>query len=225
MIVHCFRSLEDNDGLKTFLQGIMKDKNLTDLNNLAKRFMMDYYSGQKDYPNALSIADELLTAKTDTMFLCDVLYAKGLIHSHDLNEPSKAIDYFSIIVNDYSDNILAGMAVNELRLLGYEVPKISKQTTASTKTYELAMNSHPNPFNPSTTIKYQLPENGKVSMRVYDLLGREVAALVNEIKDAGSYSVIFDGSRLASGFYFVRVQFESRNGRMLTQTLKVQMLK
>jgi len=70
--------------------------------------------------------------------------------------------------------------------------------------FSLAQN-YPNPFNPSTTIKYELPKSSMVSLSVYDILGREVSLLVNERKNAGSYEVKFDASRLASGVYFYRL--------------------
>jgi hypothetical protein len=71
--------------------------------------------------------------------------------------------------------------------------------------FSLAQN-YPNPFNPSTTIKYELPKSSHVSLSVYDILGREVSLLVNERRDAGVYEVKFDGSNLASGVYFYRLQ-------------------
>ncbi len=68
--------------------------------------------------------------------------------------------------------------------------------------------NYPNPFNPTTTIKYNVPVGtyGNISMKVYDIMGREVATLVNEMKEAGSYEVTFDGSKLASGLYFYKLQ-------------------
>ena len=72
-------------------------------------------------------------------------------------------------------------------------------------TYELAQN-YPNPFNPSTTIKYQLPKDGIVTLKVYDILGSEVATLVNEQKTAGRYEVSFNASQLASGVYIFRLK-------------------
>lgn len=71
--------------------------------------------------------------------------------------------------------------------------------------YELEQN-YPNPFNPATTIAYQLPNDGFVTLKVFDLLGREVATLVNEEQKADYYKVTFDAARFASGVYFYRLQ-------------------
>jgi hypothetical protein len=66
--------------------------------------------------------------------------------------------------------------------------------------------NYPNPFNPSTTITYQVPENSFVSIKVYDVLGKEVTSLINEEKSVGSYEVEFDATSLPSGIYFYRLQ-------------------
>jgi hypothetical protein len=70
----------------------------------------------------------------------------------------------------------------------------------SVYSFDLGQN-YPNPFNPSTKITYSVAERGNVSLKVYDVLGNEVADLVNTTKDAGSYTVNFDASNLASGLY------------------------
>lgn len=67
------------------------------------------------------------------------------------------------------------------------------------------MQNYPNPFNPSTTIKYQIPELSFTTIKVCDVLGNEVATLVNEEKPAGNYIVTFDASKFASGIYFYRI--------------------
>ena len=67
-------------------------------------------------------------------------------------------------------------------------------------------NNYPNPFNPSTTIEYQIPRSGLVLLEIYDVLGREVAALVNEEKPAGSYNITFNASRLPSGIYLYKLR-------------------
>jgi hypothetical protein len=64
------------------------------------------------------------------------------------------------------------------------------------------MQNYPNPFNPSTVINYSIPQDGKVTLKVFDITGKEAAELVNENQKAGTYSVNFDASRLSSGVYF-----------------------
>jgi len=73
------------------------------------------------------------------------------------------------------------------------------------ETYNLGQN-YPNPFNPTTQIKYALKEDGFVTIKVYDLLGKVVATLVNENKSAGYYTINFDASRLSSGIYFYTIR-------------------
>ena len=86
--------------------------------------------------------------------------------------------------------------------------------------------NYPNPFNPTTTIKYQLPITSRVSLKIYDVLGREVVALVNGMKDAGSYTATFDGSKLASGMYFARMIVSPSDGsKEIVQVKKMLMLK
>lgn len=70
--------------------------------------------------------------------------------------------------------------------------------------YDLSQN-YPNPFNPSTRIQFALPQAGNVSLRIYDVLGKEVAVLIDEIKEAGYYDVYFDAGHLASGIYIYRL--------------------
>jgi hypothetical protein len=66
--------------------------------------------------------------------------------------------------------------------------------------------NYPNPFNPMTSVEWRMPNSAHVSLSVYDPLGREVAVLVNEKKDAGTYSVQWDASARASGIYFYTLQ-------------------
>jgi len=70
--------------------------------------------------------------------------------------------------------------------------------------FELYQN-YPNPFNPETIIRFDLPENQFVSLKVYDLHGREVNKLVNNFLKAGSHEIKFDASNLPSGIYFYQI--------------------
>lgn len=88
--------------------------------------------------------------------------------------------------------------------------------------------NYPNPFNPSTTIEYAVPKTSFVSIKVYDLTGQEVASLVNEIKEAGTYEIKFDARSLASGVYLYRMVAgdpSSSSGQSFTSVRKLNVLK
>lgn len=101
----------------------------------------------------------------------------------------------------------------------YEYSKVIEVVVDVPTLFVLEQN-HPNPFNPETIINYQLSEKGNVTLKVYDVLGKEVASLVKEEKAIGRYEVKFDGSRLASGVYF----YQLRAGRFV-ETKKFVLMK
>jgi hypothetical protein len=92
----------------------------------------------------------------------------------------------------------------------------AKEEKAMPTMYSLSQN-YPNPFNPSTVINYQLPVIGYVSLKVYDLPGREVATLFEGVRQPGNYETTFDASGLKSGMYFYRLQ--TKTGFMQTRKL------
>ncbi len=90
--------------------------------------------------------------------------------------------------------------------------------------------NHPNPFNPSTTIAYELPEPGFVTIKIYDLSGRLVRILVSEQKNAGMYRVLWDGTsasgaQVAAGVYFYRIEFTGTAGKTMTLTKKMSLVR
>lgn len=92
-----------------------------------------------------------------------------------------------------------------------ETTSVERTSGTAPPRFSLLQN-YPNPFNPTTTIEFTLPEDGRVKLRIYNMLGEEVATLVNEDRLAGVYhQVIFDAGRLASGIYFSHIEFEGRS--------------
>lgn len=134
----------------------------------------------------------------------DSFYVQLILDSTSLNPGDGEYQ----ICNVYSpDEIYEGDGDNShsyKRFVHFGDGKINN-ANLTPKTYSISQN-YPNPFNPVTNIKYQIPENSFVSVKIYDLTGREIAKLVNEYKQAGYYTVSFNGSNFASGVYFYRIQ-------------------
>jgi photosystem II stability/assembly factor-like uncharacterized protein len=128
------------------------------------------------------------------------------------------------MVNSFSQSNIWSVGNDGVILKYVDVPFSLPSVTNISKTgiptgYSLTQN-YPNPFNPSTIISYQLAARSQVTLKVYDILGREVATLVNEEKSAGNYEVKFNANNLASGTYIYR--FTAGN---FVQTKKMLLLK
>lgn len=86
--------------------------------------------------------------------------------------------------------------------------------------------SYPNPSNPKSKIDFELPQNSLVTIKIYNLLGQEVMLLINEMKEAGYYTSEFDGTYLASGVYFYRMEVkEQPSGKTFTDVKKMLLVK
>ncbi len=129
----------------------------------------------------------------------------------------------------YTDNLAhaLGLAHLQYRLKQidfdgvYEYSKVVDVRIETPSEFKLEQN-YPNPFNPSTEIGYRIPETGRVTLKIYDVLGREVATLLEEVKEPGVYKSTFSalGSSFSSGVYFYRVQAGS-----YSQTKKMLLIK
>ncbi len=122
-----------------------------------------------------------------------------------------------------------GFAVGDSGLILYTqtggLLGLDDRTAAIPAEFELFQNN-PNPFNSATNIEYRIPDFGFVTLRVYDVLGRQVAALVNEVRRPGSYKVVFDARSLPSGVYFYMLTASPFSGeRGMSRLRKLVLLK
>ena len=113
-----------------------------------------------------------------------------------------------------------GWYVDDVKISSYNLDPVGiSSNNEIANSYSLSQN-YPNPFNPSTMIRYEIPVSNFVTLKIFDALGKEVASLVNEKQNAGSYTVDFNGSNLSSGIYFYRI-----NSGEFIQTKSMMLLK
>jgi hypothetical protein len=92
--------------------------------------------------------------------------------------------------------------------------------------HQMEFGAYPNPFNPTTTITFVLPEIARATVRVYDIAGREVSMLLNGVMDAGYHTATWNATNFASGVYFARLEVADLNGRQVySKTNKVLLTK
>lgn len=128
------------------------------------------------------------------------------------------VDYYVEAVGLIDEESQSTISSNTVRYrMDRDMQKQISGDENKVKEYELS-NNYPNPFNPTTRIKYAIPQAGHVTIKVFDILGNEVSTLVNEMKDEGRYEVIFDAATLSSGVYFCELtsgKFISRKKMIL----------
>ncbi|MCD6163691.1 MAG: T9SS type A sorting domain-containing protein [candidate division Zixibacteria bacterium] len=126
---------------------------------------------------------------------------------------SPCIDVGSPNINDILLDSLWGLGIPISDMGAYgggdTSVSISESITASLPEQPELSQNYPNPFNPAATIKFSLPEPSAVKLKIYDITGREIVALVDEYKHAGVYKVSFDAANLSSGIYFYRLTADS----------------
>ncbi len=101
----------------------------------------------------------------------------------------------------YSNSIYNGVYEVDVSGIGLYT-NVQEETAPSS--FELYQN-YPNPFNPSTSIQFSIPKSDNVTLKVYDILGREITTLINEYKQSGTYETKFNATNLASGIYFYTI--------------------
>jgi hypothetical protein len=164
-----------------------------------------YYFRKGDYKSALNVINNTSLPSNDLELERTKLFDVGLINYSCLNKKDEGLKYFNELVSKYPSDRLSEMAIV---LYGAQkgTKDNDKNIANSVTANNAVLTNYPNPFNPSTVISYNIPENSSVKLTVYDVLGKEVKVLVNETQNKGSYQVTFNGTGLSSGLYFYQLQ-------------------
>jgi len=209
-------SVSDYNNIQSYYSGIKSDTNNTkESREISEDFVIKSKVRQGNIMEAVSDYENIYQNNQNTHKgthallnkLCLLKYGAGGDNPNSSSGTESKIDILSLI---------SGKSLSQ---------NVSNNTNNTPRTFKLHQN-YPNPFNPTTNIKYDIPRDANVSIKIYDLLGREVFN-ISEYKTAGSYEVLFDGSNLASGLYFysIVVGENTNNGGLFKDTKKMVLVK
>lgn len=171
---------------------------------LENLFLMD----KGEYEKAITNFEEIRSNfSTDAQLHQQALFGLGYIHSIIKEDTETGISFFEELVKTYPD---AELAKHSLFLAEAFDFAVKQKVGGDEGQDEVSLTNYPNPFNPLTEIKFSLPENGYVKLRVFDILGREVGVLVDNQLEAGVHSFAFDAANLSSGIYLYRLEVANK---------------
>ncbi len=194
------------------------------LNSQSELIFSDYY-----YVVNAENADSLLSNEFNVSFKCELVKVSngevvGVFEQVNYNKSNleeygyqgylincsgiETGDYYLRLITNVNEEVdlsLSDIQLDDVLLEKSNLQERNFNGESIPLEYSLEQN-YPNPFNPSTTIKYQLPASGNVIIKIYDILGSEVATLVDDFQNEGRYEINFNASKLASGVYLYRLQ-------------------
>jgi hypothetical protein len=165
----------------------LRSKNIITNSRFAVAFRID-----GDYPDNLNINRVMLTESPMPAEPTSLTYSAS---------SSNGANWYYFTSNTAGDSVYTYLI---RAYVGFDTSG-GQQTIELTPASFVLEQNYPNPFNPSTTIRFQLPSKGIVTLKIYDIIGREAAILVNGFQEAGQHDVKFDGSNLPSGVYFYQI--------------------
>jgi len=178
----------------------------------AKLLLASAYAGVRKLAMAKQLANKLISSYPNSETEKQALFILTGLSGYDTSYSAVSLTALQRLMTDYSPSIDSGLVValggfnsNSLARMS-KTPNAQAEKEALTEDLNYQLSNYPNPFNPTTVIHYAIPNNGYVSLKVYDALGREVANLVDASKLKGRYDVNFDASKLASGIYFYQLR-------------------
>jgi len=216
----CYKKLQKSNFIFPELQKISQKHNNKKVSGKALKYSIPFYIESGQYNEAISICKNISNKFSREKLGRDALYEEWVIYFQLLRdeeaarsvsadyEKSYGVDddliFMKLALGDISTETAKEMR-KQLQKKNEESPPVVSEEQQIPESYEL-LGNYPNPFNPTTTVPFDLPEASIVKITIYDLTGRRVALLADGSYHAGSHTLTFDGSRLPTGVYFIRAK-------------------
>jgi tetratricopeptide (TPR) repeat protein len=222
------QEIKDSD-IETYLQNAALANEKNEFGGVALLNHSYYLLFKGQYSSALSMLDFAINKYKNTDIEKAAMFQKILTLFNHLKDDKTGEEELARFESKYTDDDL----VKELRRLinRPDLPKFSqKQSKQSSSNDDIVndeeLSNYPNPFNPTTNIVFRIADVGFVTLKIYDILGREVTALVDEVKAPGKYVIPFNADKLSSGTYYYRLIITPSNGeKEIIQQRAMQVIK
>jgi hypothetical protein len=194
----------------------------SDLGVMASEQYMNIMTFANNLSQVVTLAEELRNLHPGTRTAKSALLHLASLGGYSGSYKRIAAHALNVLKREFPGQVDEGL-LTSLEWLGEES---MEKPTSSSKDQGFSLASYPNPFNPTTTIKFDLPVPSHVSLVVYDVLGRKVAVLENGMKEAGYHSATWNASKIAIGMYFARLTATDANGILkLSKMMKLVLVK
>jgi hypothetical protein len=194
------------------------------LSQTAEEQLANAYAARGNTSKAVSLANDLITKNPGTEIEKRALLLLASLRAYDKSAESISAQALKDVKARFGSSLDQGLmaaltTASDVSSANFSSNKEAAQKAkgeakvdnTNTAVTEYGIENYPNPFNPTTTIAYQLPKDGRVTIKIFDAIGREVTTLVDEFKPSGRYSVQFDASHFSSGIYFYSLRSGSFN--------------
>jgi hypothetical protein len=213
----CLEKMEKKNDIMNSLNIIYQKKPETKTGKLAGFRKLYQYIRMGDLDNAISYGKNILQSEEDTIKIKMALYDMGNLLYVDKKDIIAGAIYYHELIKRFPYDILSSMA--KIRL-GEGLPEVKdnkneNKVKIETEKSGITLNNYPNPFNPTTVISFRIPGRDVtcyVSLKVFDILGREIKTLINGKMESGRHEVEFNANGMASGIYFYRLTVQPSDG-------------
>jgi hypothetical protein len=200
------RSGRDKMNLLNEIATAYRGTKITKVSEFAEYRKVYQFITLERYEEAAQKVKESSIEKLDLSFAPFKLYDLGVLYWYYMDKKEEGLVYFREFLSKYPDHAFAYKVESYIKNAYIKpIPQYEDDNNIVIPTETTLFANYPNPFNPTTVIKYQLSDASQVSLKVYDAMGREIATLVNSYQNKSSYDVTFSANGLASGIYFYKL--------------------